>query len=57
MTAGRFRCPGCGYVYDEATGDAHEGYPPGMLFAELPADFVCPECAVREKDDFVRDEA
>jgi rubredoxin len=57
MTVDRFRCPGCGYLYDESTGDAHEGYPPGMRFAELPADFVCPECAVRDKDDFVRDEA
>ena len=53
----RYRCPGCGYVYDEAQGDAHEGYPPGLRFAELPRDFVCPECAVREKDDFLREDA
>jgi rubredoxin len=25
----RYRCPGCGYTYDEARGDAHEGFPPG----------------------------
>lgn len=47
-----FRCPGCGYVYDEAKGDDHEGYPPGMRFAQLPNDFVCPDCAVRYKEDF-----
>ena len=48
-----YRCPGCGYRYDEARGDEHEGYPPGTLFGALPADFVCPDCAVRAKDDFV----
>ncbi len=48
-----YHCPGCGYLYDEALGDDHEGYPPGMLFAELPDDFVCPACAVRYKEDFV----
>jgi rubredoxin len=50
----RYECPDCGYVYDEATGDDHEGYPPGMKFAELPEEFVCPDCAVRYKEDFVR---
>ncbi len=48
-----FRCPGCGYTYDEALGDDHEGYPPGFPFAELPEDFVCPDCSVRYKEDFV----
>ena len=47
-----FRCPGCGYTYDENAGDDHEGYPPGMRFSELPEDFVCPDCAVRYKEDF-----
>ena len=49
----RYRCPDCGYVYDEVQGDLHEGYPPGTLFAELPDDFVCPDCVVRAKQDFV----
>lgn len=49
----QYRCPGCGYIYDEALGDDHEGYPPGYQFTELPADFVCPDCAVRYKEDFV----
>ena len=48
-----YQCPGCGYVYDESRGDDHEGYPPGMPFAELPDDFVCPACSVRYKEDFV----
>ncbi len=52
----RYHCPGCGYIYDEATGDDHEGYPPGMAFDDLPEDFVCPSCSVRYKEDFVREE-
>ena len=48
-----YHCPGCGYSYDEALGDDHEGYPPGMRFDELPDDFVCPSCSVRYKEDFV----
>ena len=49
----QYQCPGCGYCYDEAKGDDHEGYPPGFAFAELPDDFVCPDCAVRYKEDFL----
>lgn len=47
-------CPDCGYHYNEATGDAREGYPPCTPFDNLPADFVCPDCYVRAKDDFVK---
>jgi len=50
-----FRCPECGYIYDEAEGDPHEGYPPGTTFADLPDDFACPDCAVRFKEDFEAD--
>lgn len=48
----RFGCPECGYEYDEEAGDEHEGYSPGTLFASLPEDFACPDCAVRHKVDF-----
>ena len=47
-----FQCSGCGYIYDEATGDAHEGYPAGTTFESLPDDFTCPDCGVRYKEDF-----
>ena len=50
---GRYRCPGCNYTYDEQQGDAHEGYPPGTSFESLPAEFTCPDCAVRYKEDFL----
>jgi rubredoxin len=48
----QYRCPECGYVYDEKAGDEFEGYKRGTIFAELPEDFVCPDCSVREKEDF-----
>jgi rubredoxin len=47
-------CPDCGYAYDEAQGDRREGYAPGTPFEQFPDDFVCPDCAVRAKSDFVR---
>jgi rubredoxin len=47
-----FKCPECGYTYDEGAGDAHEGYPPGTPFEALPDDFACPDCSVMLKEDF-----
>lgn len=49
----RHTCPECGYVYDEEKGEPREGYPAGTRWAALPADFVCPDCAVRSKEDFI----
>ncbi|MFI6040672.1 rubredoxin [Nocardia sp. NPDC051321] len=48
----RFRCPVCDYVYDEAKGAPHEGFPPGTSWAKIPDDWCCPDCGVREKIDF-----
>ncbi|HEY5134871.1 MAG TPA: rubredoxin [Candidatus Nanopelagicales bacterium] len=47
------RCPGCGYAYDVARGDAHEGFPPGTPWSAIPDSWCCPDCGVREKVDFV----
>jgi rubredoxin len=47
-----YRCPGCDYVYDEAKGAPREGFPSGTAWAEIPDDWCCPDCAVREKVDF-----
>lgn len=49
----RFRCPSCGYVYDEATGHPREGWPAGTAFADIDPDWACPDCGVREQVDFV----
>nr|WP_234981595.1 rubredoxin [Fontimonas thermophila] len=47
------QCPNCGYVYDPAVGCPREGYPPGTPWSSLPDDWSCPDCAVRDKIDFV----
>ncbi len=48
----RFVCPSCQYVYDEATGDPHEGFAAGTAWSEVPEDWCCPDCGVRDKADF-----
>lgn len=50
----RYQCPDCNYVYDEAKGDAHEGFATNTPWAQIPADWACPDCAVRDKPDFVQ---
>jgi len=47
------RCPACGYTYDETRGDAREGFTPGTPWAAVPDRWVCPDCGVRDKTDFV----
>ena len=47
------RCPGCGHVYEVATGDEHEGFAAGTAWADIPDSWCCPDCGVREKVDFV----
>ncbi|NND83464.1 MAG: rubredoxin [Gammaproteobacteria bacterium] len=49
----KFSCPDCEFVYDEALGFEREGYASGTLFADLPEDFACPFCYVRDKDEFI----
>jgi alkane 1-monooxygenase len=45
-------CPGCGYVYEVAAGDEHEGFAAGTAWADIPEDWCCPDCGVRDKIDF-----
>ena len=47
------RCPSCEYVYEVAAGDEHEGFAAGTAWADIPDDWCCPDCGVREKIDFV----
>lgn len=49
----RYQCDDCDYIYDEAQGEPHEGFPPGTRWTEIPEDWACPDCAVREKPDFI----
>ena len=47
------RCPGCTYTYEVEAGDEHEGFAAGTAWADIPDDWCCPDCGVREKVDFV----
>ncbi len=44
-------CTVCGYVYDENLGDPDAGIQPGTLWADVPEDWVCPDCGM-SKDEF-----
>ena len=47
-----FRCPECGYVYDEQAGDPREGFAPGTPWSDVPDGWHCPDCGVEDKPEF-----
>lgn len=52
MQVSKFECPECGYIYDEVEGNPREGFPAGTNWSEVPDDWNCPDCGVRDKIDF-----
>jgi rubredoxin len=46
----KWKCAFCGHIYDEALGDLETGVPPGTRLADLPEDWVCPDCAAYASD-------
>ncbi|MBJ7380626.1 MAG: rubredoxin [Polynucleobacter sp.] len=46
-----YLCIICGFIYDEAKGMPEDGIAPGTLWDDVPADWVCPDCAAG-KDSF-----
>ena len=42
----KYICTLCDYIYDPAVGDPDNGVEPGTAFADLPDDWVCPDCGV-----------
>lgn len=48
----KYECPVCQYVYDEDKGDPREGFPPGTSWSDVPEDWNCPDCGVRDAIDF-----
>lgn len=46
----RFMCLGCGFSYDEALGLPEHDIPPGTRWADIPADWVCPDCGTPEHE-------
>lgn len=49
----RYSCEVCDYVYDESAGDPREGFRAGTAWSDVPDDWTCPDCGVREKVDFI----
>jgi alkane 1-monooxygenase len=47
------RCPGCGYTYEVDAGNELEGFAAGTAWRDIPDDWCCPDCGVREKVDFI----
>lgn len=47
----KYKCPACGYIYDEELGDVDNGIKAGTRFEDLPPDWICPVCG-STKDDF-----
>lgn len=46
----RWECIICGHIYDEAVGDPEHGVAPGTLWADVPEDWLCPECGVSKEE-------
>jgi len=45
-----WQCRTCGYIYDEAEGDANEGFAPGTRWADIPDAWECPLCGTAKSD-------
>ncbi|WP_406625228.1 rubredoxin [Acidovorax sp. SDU_ACID1] len=43
-------CVLCGFVYHEQEGLPDEGIAPGTRWADVPDDWVCPECGAGKSD-------
>jgi len=46
----KWQCFYCGYVYDEAVGDADHGLAPGTRHEAIPEDWTCPDCGAGKAD-------
>ncbi|MEE8324814.1 MAG: rubredoxin [Candidatus Humimicrobiaceae bacterium] len=47
----KWECQVCGYIYDPEKGDPENDVEPGTSFADIPEDWVCPQCGA-SKDEF-----
>lgn len=50
MTAKKYQCSMCGYIYDPAKGDPDSAVAPGTPFSDLPEGWVCPMCGAAKSD-------
>ena len=45
-----WQCRTCGYIYNEAEGDADEGLAPGTRWSDIPESWECPMCGTSKSD-------
>ena len=45
-----WQCVLCGFTYDEAAGLPSDGIAPGTRWADIPEDWVCPDCSATKCD-------
>jgi flavin reductase (DIM6/NTAB) family NADH-FMN oxidoreductase RutF/rubredoxin len=50
VSADKYRCTVCGYIYDPALGDPDGNIPPGTPFEKLPDSWTCPVCGAAKSD-------
>ena len=43
-------CIVCGFIYDEAAGRPEDKIAAGTRWADVPADWTCPDCSVAKAD-------
>ncbi len=46
----KYVCLVCGWVYHEERGSPQDGLAPGTRWADIPDDWVCPECGAPKSD-------
>jgi rubredoxin len=49
----RYKCSGCGWIFDPRFGDPANEVPRGVPFEKLPAKFICGVCGCT-KEKFVK---
>jgi rubredoxin len=45
-----YLCIVCGFVYSEADGRPEDGIAAGTPWADVPANWACPDCGVAKAD-------
>ncbi len=50
VTAAKYKCSVCGYIYDPELGDPEGGIKPGTPFEQLPDAWTCPVCGASKSD-------
>jgi len=46
----KYKCITCGWIYDEEKGLPEEGIAAGTRWADVPEDWLCPDCGVGKSD-------